>query len=75
LNQRPFTILFFRELSFKHALKHASTKSYQEATMQHETSHHEAPASGMSQTAVWTLMLLLFGPSALTLWWVIHQSS
>jgi len=43
--------------------------------MQHETSQHEAPASGMSQTAVWTLMLLLFGPSALTLWWVIHQSS
>ena len=43
--------------------------------MQHDASNHETPASGMSQTAVWTLMLLLFGPSALTLGWVIHQSS
>ncbi|MEI7568814.1 MAG: hypothetical protein WCJ34_05145 [Alcaligenaceae bacterium] len=43
--------------------------------MQHETSHHAAPASTMSSKDLWAIMLLVFGPSALTLWWVIHQAS
>ena len=43
--------------------------------MQHDTSHHETPASGRSQASLWATMLILFGPSALTLWWVIHQAS
>ena len=38
--------------------------------MQHETSQHAASSSGF-----WITLLILFGPSALTLWWVIHQAS
>ena len=43
--------------------------------MQHDTSHHEEHSSGMSQADFWAVMLIMFGPSALTLWWVIHQAS
>ena len=38
--------------------------------MQQETSHHET-----SSSSIWITLLILFGPSALTLWWVIHQAS
>jgi hypothetical protein len=51
-----------------------SQKSPSEDIMQQDTSHHPAPSSGQSQTGIWATMFLLFGPSALTLWWVIHQS-
>ena len=42
--------------------------------MQHDKSHPETQPVTMSQKDLLTILLLTLSPSALTLWWVIHQA-
>ncbi len=43
--------------------------------MEHAGDHPMTHATGTDSTVLWVLLLIVFGPSALTLLWVIHLAS
>lgn len=42
--------------------------------MEQSGAHHEPHHAGTDMKGLWAVLLIIFGPSALTLWWVIHQA-
>jgi len=36
---------------------------------------HQEHSTGMTIKDLWAILIIMLAPSALTLWWVIHQAS